>query len=751
MASASFGGFGVSFSLRDEFSGVANSIKQSFAGLDNATGSLVDKVQNGMSQIAAGAAVAGIGLAALAPIYLAIEKASDLQESMTKNNTVFGDSVKYVNDFVKESAVSFGLSDNAAYAAIGTYGNLFTALGLGQKQAADYSVNLTKLGADLASFNNTDIQTALDALRSGLAGETEPLKKFGVALNEGLIKAKAFQMGLTTGIKVDLTPVQKMQAAYELILEQTKTAQGDFIRTGDGYANMTRKIGARVENLSVRLGSIFLPLVEKVAMLFEKTTTYLTAFADTTGGKVVLAIAALSLALFGLILVGKGTQMMFGGVMSAAWAAFAPFLPIIGIIAAVIGALALLTGGFDNLWTVVQGLSAVFMSASSEGFSMSQELAAALDSIGLLDFVVAMGTWFVRIKEFFGGVVDGFIDVYNVVAYVFGIIWDIVSAVFSAIGTVLEYFGITISNNTSSLESWATAGKLVAYVLGAIMVVALISLLAPLYSVAVAFVAAFWFPMLIILIIVGVLWLLWQVVSFLWESVLKPFGEWLWSYLGPAFTMIGNVLGFIWDALKWVADIVWQAIQPAFEAMGSVMMWLYENGIKPLIDGFSWLFGGIADGVSWAWEKISGFFSGIFDFAKGMWDAGANIVNGLWEGIKSAWDSFTSWISDAWNNSMVGKAVNWLIDGTVQVAGDIADVATGEANFDSIKAKYEGQIQNGLSQLAGTNGQQQAGVDPIVNNTNTETVKSITVVSQLDGEKISQSIIDKQQFDSARH
>jgi hypothetical protein len=89
---------------------------------------------------------------------------------------------------------------------------------------------MTELAADLASFNNTSIEDAIESIGSALRGEAEPIRKYGVLLNDATLQAKAFAMGISDGTST-LSPANKALAAYGLILEQTKTAQGDFDRT----------------------------------------------------------------------------------------------------------------------------------------------------------------------------------------------------------------------------------------------------------------------------------------------------------------------------------------------------------------------------------------------------------------------------------------------------------------------------------------------------------------------------------------
>lgn len=198
----------------------------------------------------------------------AIKAASDLNETLAKTSVVFGENADEVKAWAKTSSQSFGLSENAAASAAATYGNLFVSLGIASDESTEMSKRLVELAGDLASFNNVDPTEALDALRSGLVGETEPLKRFGVNMNEATLKAQAMKMGLIDTTKQALDPATKAAAAYALILEQTKTAQGDFARTSDGLANQMRILNAEWENAQAGLGQALLPVAtEAVGVL----------------------------------------------------------------------------------------------------------------------------------------------------------------------------------------------------------------------------------------------------------------------------------------------------------------------------------------------------------------------------------------------------------------------------------------------------------------------------------------------------
>lgn len=206
----------------------------------------------------AGAGVAAVGAAAGFSKF--VGQASDVSESLTKNQVLFGSHAKDIERWSKSTAKDFGISQRSALEATGTFGNLFTALELGPGKSAKMSTALTGLASDLASFNNASPDEALEAIRSGLAGETEPLRKFGVNLNDATLRQEALRQGLVKTTKEALTPQQKALATYELLFKQTSKAQGDFERTSGGLANQQRILKARFDDLTTTLGGKLQPV-----------------------------------------------------------------------------------------------------------------------------------------------------------------------------------------------------------------------------------------------------------------------------------------------------------------------------------------------------------------------------------------------------------------------------------------------------------------------------------------------------------
>lgn len=214
-------------------------------------------------------ATIGLTLPLLAVGGAASNAASDLNESLSKANVVFGRSGREIAAWSRTAAKSMGLARQEALEAAGSFGNMFRTVGFVEPEAAKMSKTMVQLAADMGSFNNIDPREMLDKLRSGLAGEAEPLRRFGVLLSESAVAAKALEMGLV-GPNEKLTEAQKVQARYALILEQSTLQQGDFARTAEGAANSQRIATAAAKDAAAELGEKLLPAKVKILEALAK-------------------------------------------------------------------------------------------------------------------------------------------------------------------------------------------------------------------------------------------------------------------------------------------------------------------------------------------------------------------------------------------------------------------------------------------------------------------------------------------------
>tara|TARA_R110001592_G_scaffold360315_1_gene668481 strand:- start:1514 stop:3031 length:1518 start_codon:yes stop_codon:yes gene_type:complete len=190
----------------------------------------------------------------------AVNAASDMNEELGKSEAVFGKFSKSVIAWSKTTTMAFGISRGEALQATGTMGNMLRAFGITGDEASKMSMKLVELAGDFASFNNATVEDTIYAIGAALRGESEPIRKYAVDLNDATLKAKAFDLGLYNGEKA-LSANAKALAAYNIILDETKNQQGDAARTSGNLAGQKRILTAQVKDLQVEIGEKLLPVV----------------------------------------------------------------------------------------------------------------------------------------------------------------------------------------------------------------------------------------------------------------------------------------------------------------------------------------------------------------------------------------------------------------------------------------------------------------------------------------------------------
>jgi hypothetical protein len=211
--------------------------------------------------------VAGAGIVEL--FKSSIEGASDLAESGNKISVIFGDAAEKVDAFASKGAKALGQTRLEVLNAAGTFGTFGKAAGLSGDDLADFSTKLVGLSTDMASFFNTSPQQAIEAIGAALRGEAEPIRAYGVLLDDATLRQEALRQGLIKTTKQALTPQQKVLAGYQVILRQTRDAQGDFERTSGGLANQQRILSAQWAEMRAELGTKLLPVVTDVTRAFN--------------------------------------------------------------------------------------------------------------------------------------------------------------------------------------------------------------------------------------------------------------------------------------------------------------------------------------------------------------------------------------------------------------------------------------------------------------------------------------------------
>lgn len=248
---------------------------RSVGGLRTGVGKLAGVVRRGLVTALRSAAIgiAALGAAAVVGFGKMISLATDAGETLSKFNTVFGQNRKEMERWAQGLHRNFGIATKDLRDAASTFGVFGQAAGIARSDLPRFSQSLAEAGLDLASFYNVSPEEAFLALRSGLAGEAEPLRRFGIFLSDATMKAKAAQMGL----RGELTESEKVMVRQQLILGGLGKAQGDLERTSGSLANKWRALKGRITELATVAGEVLLPISTRVVtVLGDKLTPIIT-------------------------------------------------------------------------------------------------------------------------------------------------------------------------------------------------------------------------------------------------------------------------------------------------------------------------------------------------------------------------------------------------------------------------------------------------------------------------------------------
>lgn len=222
----------------------------------------------------ASAAVKGmaVGAAALAGTALvsflssAVTAAGNLEQSMGGVDAVFKESADKINDFGKNSAEAVGLSRNAFNELVTVSGALLKNKGL--ENFADQALDLVKIGADLAAQFGGPTSQAVEALNAAMRGESDPIERYGISLNETAVNAELAAKGLS-GLEGAALDTAKAQARIDIILRQSADAAGAFAREADTLQGQQQRLNAEWEDAKVSLGQALLPALTDVVRLMR--------------------------------------------------------------------------------------------------------------------------------------------------------------------------------------------------------------------------------------------------------------------------------------------------------------------------------------------------------------------------------------------------------------------------------------------------------------------------------------------------
>lgn len=241
---------------------------------------------------------------------LAVKAASDVQELRNLIAVTFGDSADAVEEWAKRTADAIGRSRFDLLRTAGDFAAFLKPLGVAPDLVAPLSKQLTQLTTDVASFRNMADQDVFEKFMSGLAGETEAVRRLGIDIGQAALEQELFNLGIRGGIN-EATQAQKVLARFNLIIQQTGDAQGDAARTAGSFENRMKALWGLVRDIAVAIGSQLLPkATELVDKLIDATKRFLALEEGTKRNVIIFGLIA---AAIGPLLIGLGLMVQLLG------------------------------------------------------------------------------------------------------------------------------------------------------------------------------------------------------------------------------------------------------------------------------------------------------------------------------------------------------------------------------------------------------------------------------------------------------
>lgn len=636
--------------------------------------------------------------------------AMDSIESDSMFDTVFGSLANDVRQWSEELQSTLGLNGYAIRENVATLYNMTQSMGLASNKALTLSKDMTLLAEDMASFYNISSDEAFNKIRSGLTGETEPLKALGILVDDATIKQYAYANGIAkTGS--ELSNTEKVMARYIAIQQQTATASGDLARTLNSPANQLRVLQNNLNLLKIELGNAFMPIVQVVLPILNSFVQALV--------KVTSVVARFMNALFGTSASSSAgsTADAIGGVSTAVNGVSDAYNDAGKSAKKAAKDAKGFLAGFDEINKVNQNSSD---SDSDSGSGSSGSGAGGIDipTFNIEDQEGALSQLAGKVEEFALKVRNAFISLADFIrehkeiiisiiggliagisAFFIAVNWPLITATFSSaisscttgiiglikairfvglepfIGALMSLYGpaLLIAGavaliTTTFLYLWQTSDGFRQSLIDGWN--ALVSALTPYFQAIMG--ALKLVGDILITVLKPILFILWDAWCTVIDNIVRVTMA-LWT------NCIAPVVQFLGECLKKVIDgltEIWQAWKPTIEKIGEILVGIWNTCLKPVVnwlgDTFIKAFKNIGDYIKPILDNLKTMFGGLVDFIVGVltgnwrkaWQGIVDIFRGIFNGLESIAKKPLNYIIKAVNSMIKGlnkiKLPDWV-------------------------------------------------------------------------------------------
>lgn len=591
-----------------------------------------------------------------------IEVGSNVTEVQNVVDTAFKDLSWQADQWASNAMTNFGLSELSAKKYMGVFGQMSNAMGITGKAALDMAENVTGLTGDVASFYNLGMDEAYTKLKSIWTGETETLKDLGVIMTQTNLDQYALNNGFgkTTA---KMTEQEKVMLRYQYVTSALSNATGDFVKTQDSWANQTRILTLRFQQLKASLGKGFIALFTPILRGFNSLLAGLQKVADGFASFV---------------------QMLTGADISSSMGSISADIAGIGDDAG---------GAADNVSGIGDAAkkTAKDIEKSLAGFDQINKLTEPTDDSSSsgsgTDSTSGIGS------------VDPVPDVSGSTANVSSAISDMADKVKKALEPLKA---ISFDNLVSSLDNLKRAVQPLTEKLFSGLEWAYYNVLVPLASWYIEDLIPTYINTLAdaFELLNTVLDVFNPVFESAWDNFFKPIAEWTGGIVVDVINSIGDafllVAGYLKEHETDVKDWTDLYITPFFKTITDFIMELYDlikNVIGFVIDLLGPSFDEIVAIISGAISAITKIVTGVLDILKGV----IEFLNGIFTGdidkcMQGIKDIIKGCLEAIWGiiKVIVSLIVN-LVKGTVDIVINLLkDIFTAIGNIlSSIKSVFD--------------------------------------------------------------
>lgn len=561
-----------------------------------------------------------------------VENSNQYVEDMNLFTVSMGEYADAAYEYAMKAQELMGIDAGQFMRNQGFFQSIASGFGVASDKATVLSKNLAQLGYDLASFYNSDVDTAMQKLQSGLAGELEPLRRWGFALDQVTLQETARRHGIQMSIR-DMNQAQKAQIRYIAIMEQSTNAQHDMARTLVTPANAMRIMNQQITLLGRSIGNILIPLLSAILPYAIAVAKALRMVADAIASLFGFSAPSIDYDAFGGLGVGaSAAEDIEDAVGGAATNAKKLRDYMLGI-----DELNILKPDDDN----------------NSGGSGIGGVGGGFDNLELpqYDFLDGLENRADEIVQKLQNMIRPFADAWNKTfsKINWGPLFNSIDHLKSSLGTFGNHIGDGLlwvwENILVPLSAWTISEVIPVF----------LEILAEAFDLLNVVISA-----------------IKPSIQYLWDNFLRPIAQWTGGIIVEVLNLIGETFkkvsawfvengGAINSVITGIGEILSSVWQIAIKPTLTIMWEVFKNTFGGIVDSALELLSGLTKILNGLIKFITGVFSGNWEKA---WSGIKDIFGGVFESLKALVKAPINWIIDRLNGFFRGlnkiKMPDWV-------------------------------------------------------------------------------------------